>query len=311
MSAIQFLISGGMANLGGDLPQEQREKANKIIKDFALNVKKSGLAYQIPAVFLNVQQCGFLLVGKDTENFHFVFAMESGTQILYRDFSNEGRLELRSLVHGVRLQIGEPIWAFSCPLNTPEDALKESINNAAIEYINTVLESYRNKSKQVSPEALSMPDIASGLEKFRVDYPFTRGKTAFIIMSFVNTEPHSELVKIIKDTLLKHGIMGLRADDKEYMEDLFHNIKTYMYACDFGIGIYDRIVKNDFNPNVSLEVGYMMGMGKNVLLLKDKNLEGLQTDLAGKLYKQFDPYKISETLPLAIEKWLIDKGYAK
>ena len=83
-----------MASLGGDLPQEQREKANEIVKEFALNVKKNGLAYQIPAASLNVQQCGFLLVGKDTENFHFVFAKKSDTQILYRDFSHEGRLEL-------------------------------------------------------------------------------------------------------------------------------------------------------------------------------------------------------------------------
>ena len=116
------------------------------------------------------------------------------------------------------------------------------------------------------------------------------------------------MVDYIKKTLAKHGIKGLRADDKEYMDDLFPNIKTYMHGCDFGIAVFDRITEDDFNPNVSLEVGYMLGMGKNVLLLKDKTLKYLQTDLTGKLYKPFDTTDIENTMPQQIEKWLADKG---
>lgn len=40
----------------------------------------------------------------------------------------------------------------------------------------------------------------------------------------------------------------------------------------------------------------MMGNGKEVLLLKDSALKGLQTDLAGKLYKQFDTLNITSTM---------------
>lgn len=154
-----------------------------------------------------------------------------------------------------------------------------------------------------------MPEIASGLEKFRVDYPIGV-KTAFIIMQFGNTKPHQEIVNCIKDTLKKHDITALRADDKEYMDDLLPNIKTYMHACDFAVAVYDRITEDDFNPNVSLEVGYMLGMGKNVLLLKDKTLKSLQTDLTGKLYKPFDTTDIGNTMPQHIQKWLSDRGLA-
>jgi hypothetical protein len=54
----------------------------------------------------------------------------------------------------------------------------------------------------------------------------------------------------------------------------------------------------------------MLGMGKTVLLLKDKTLKYLQTDLTGKLYKQFDTTDIDNTMPPQIEKWLLDKGFS-
>jgi hypothetical protein len=187
--------------------------------------------------------------------------------------------------------------------------LEEYIQSIVQQYVNTVLQSQQKPNKNISSEAVSMPEIASGLEKFRADYPIGN-KTAFIIMQFGHTKPHQEIVACIKSTLKKHGIAALRADDKEYMDDLFPNIKTYMHACDFGLAVYDRITEDDFNPNVSLEVGYMLGMGKNVLLLKDKTLKSLQMDLTGKLYKPFDTTDIDKTLPQQIEKWLSDRGLA-
>ena len=310
MSAIQFLTSGGMASIGGDLPEEERKTANEIVKSFGGKVKAYALALQVPASLLKVQQCTFLLVAKDTANFHFVFAdAPGGNSINYRNLSTFGRLELQSLVHQIRIEIGEVMWAFSCPLNVALPELEEYIQSIVQQYVNTVLQSQQNPSKSISSEAVSMPEIASGLEKFRVDYPIGV-KTAFIIMQFGNTKPHQEIVTCIKETLKKHGITALRADDKEYMDDLLPNIKTYMYACDFGVAVYDRITEDDFNPNVSLEVGYMLGMGKNVLLLKDKTLKSLQTDLTGKLYKPFDTTDIGSTMPQHIQKWLSDRGLA-
>lgn len=55
----------------------------------------------------------------------------------------------------------------------------------------------------------------------------------------------------------------------------------------------------------------MLGLGKDVLLLKDKTLKSLQTDLTGKLYKEFDTHDVKATLPEQINKWLRDKGYSK
>jgi hypothetical protein len=52
----------------------------------------------------------------------------------------------------------------------------------------------------------------------------------------------------------------------------------------------------------------MLGMGKDVLLLKDMTLKSLSTDLMGRLYKPFDKTNVSGTMHSQIEKWLNDKG---
>ena len=80
-----------------------------------------------------------------------------------------------------------------------------------------------------------------------------------------------------------------------------------MHGCDFGVAIFDRVKTEYFNPNVSLEIGYMMAMGKDVLLLKDSTLSSLQTDLVGKLYHEYDFQNPVETLPIVLNQWIKDK----
>jgi hypothetical protein len=308
VSVIHFFMNGGMASTGGDLPKEDQGIAREIVKSFGEMVRRYALALQVPASVLAVQRCTFLFVAKDTQSYHFVFAdSPGGNRINYRDFSSHGRIELQSLVHSVRIEVGEVVWAFSVGTNLAKPEQEAYLQAIVTQYVNSTLQAQRNTQPKISDEAVALPEIASGLEKFRADYPLGT-KTAFIIMQFGATKPHAAVVSCVKEALKSHGIVALRADDKEYMDDLFANIKTYMHACDFGIAVFDRITEDDFNPNVSLEVGYMMGMGKDVLLLKDSTLRNLHTDLAGKLYKQFDTADVTGTMPQQIEKWLTDKG---
>lgn len=309
MSVIQFFMSGGMASTGGDLSERDQQIAREAVKIFGEKVRRYALMLQVPASVLSVQRCTFLFVAKDTQSYHFVFAdAPGGNQINYRDLARHGRIELQSLVHSVRMEVGEVVWAFSVSTNLAKPDLETYLQTIANEYVNSALQAQTKARPKISDEALALPEIASGLEKFRADHPLGT-KTAFIIMQFGATKPHATVVDCIKNSLKAHGVVALRADDKEYMDDLFANIKTYMHACDFGVAVFDRITEDDFNPNVSLEVGYMMGMGKDVLLLKDRTLRNLHTDLAGKLYKQFDTTDVAGTMPQQIEKWLTDKGH--
>jgi hypothetical protein len=71
------------------------------------------------------------------------------------------------------------------------------------------------------------------------------------------------------------------------------------------------IAAENFNPNVSLEVGYMSTMDKPVCPLKDQTLTTLQADLVGKLYREFDPQDPINTIPPNLYWWLADRRLSR
>ncbi len=151
------------------------------------------------------------------------------------------------------------------------------------------------------------PEIQYSLAKFRNDHP-DASKVAFVMMRFGRTQAHQRIVKAIKDALGPVGITAHRADDKGYHRDLFPNIQTYMHGCSFGIAVFERLEREDFNANVALEVGYMMALGKPVCLLKDRTLTSLHADLGGMLYREFDPQRPTSGIRSGITKWIADTG---
>lgn len=166
-------------------------------------------------------------------------------------------------------------------------------------------------SQMVEPKPLAAfahpPEIGPSLEKLRVKYP-DASKLGFLIMRFSNGKPFEQIVKAIKDTAKKHGLEIIRADDVQFHADLLGHIRTLLHGCSFGIAVYERIEKDEPNANVGLEVGYLMAMNKPVLLLKDKTLPVLHSDLAGRLYTPFDPHDPESSIPDKLTKWLTDNG---
>jgi hypothetical protein len=151
------------------------------------------------------------------------------------------------------------------------------------------------------------PEIAVSLERLRKKYP-DQTKLGFLVMRFADGKPFDQIVEVIKRTADKHGIVVVRADENHFHSDLLGNVRTLMHGCSFGIAVYERIQTNEPNANVGLEVGYLMAMNKPVLLLKDKTVVALQSDLAGKLYQPFDPHDPEKTIPDQLTNWLADKG---
>ncbi len=151
------------------------------------------------------------------------------------------------------------------------------------------------------------PEIAMSLDRLRAKYPDSKN-VGFLVMRFTAAKPFAKIVEIIKKTGEEHGLKIIRADENEFHADLWGNVRTHLHGCGFRIAIYERIETNEPNANIGLEVGYLMAMNKPVLLLKDKTVETLQADLAGKLYKQFDPHDPEGTIPAQLTKWLEDYG---
>jgi hypothetical protein len=150
-------------------------------------------------------------------------------------------------------------------------------------------------------------EITASLANFRKDYP-DNSRLAFVMMRFGTTEAHTKILFGIREALQAHNFIALRADDKQYNDDLLLNILTYIYGCRFGIAVFERIEADDFNPNISYEVGYMAGIGKPVCFLKDRTLKALHSDLIGRLYQSFDTLNCASTIPPVLLKWMSDKG---
>lgn len=148
-------------------------------------------------------------------------------------------------------------------------------------------------------------DLREPLSRFYKDHSDSN-KCAFLMMKYEDSPIQSQIVLKLKNVFNKHGLELLRADEKHYSDDLLTNIRTYMHGCGFGVAIFDRINSEYFNPNVSLEIGYMMALKKPILFLKDITLKSLHTDLVGKLYEEFDFQNYSKTFDKSVTKWLVN-----
>jgi hypothetical protein len=153
------------------------------------------------------------------------------------------------------------------------------------------------------------PEISISLGRLRERYP-DYAKCGFLIMRFAQTEPYRRILRVIEETAQGHGLHVLRADLHDFHGDLLSNVRTYLHGCSFGIAVYERIESEEQNANVGLEVGYLMALNKPVLLLKDRTVPKLQTDLAGRLYRVFDPFDPEGTIPGELTKWFADQGIA-
>jgi protein-tyrosine-phosphatase len=142
------------------------------------------------------------------------------------------------------------------------------------------------------------------------DYPNPR-TNVFVMMRFQDTPQQAAILQTLTEELSHYGLHLLRADQKAYTDSLWANVKAYIHACSLGIAVFEQINDRDFNPNVSLELGYMLAQQKPVALLKEQRLAALPTDLLGHLYKPFDAFNIEATLRPNIKEWLRDVGVAK
>lgn len=165
-------------------------------------------------------------------------------------------------------------------------------------------------NRKTSSENNFPKNLETPISNFFFDNPKEK-YTCFLMMRFGMHDVYNNITNVIKSSCKKYDITCFRADDKEYTNDLFNNVLTYIHACDFGIAIFDRIEEETYNPNVALEVGYMTAIGKPILFLKDRTLKTLQADLVGKLYKEFDPFNLEGSIPKVIDKWLIDQRLIK
>lgn len=135
----------------------------------------------------------------------------------------------------------------------------------------------------------------------------------FFMTRFRNELHHQELSDAVSAAVRAFGLEFLRADNPNLAETLlWQRVQYCMEACHSGVAVFEAIDEDNFNPNVSLELGYMMGLGnRHLLLLKERRLKKLPADLLGHLYKEFDSFSIEPTVLGRIAEWLKSTGDRK
>lgn len=137
-------------------------------------------------------------------------------------------------------------------------------------------------------------------------------KNIFVMMPFRHDidDRYEAIVEILKLEFEKYGFKAWLASDKNIRPQLWDNVASFMLACKYGIAVFTRVEKehrikiDEFNPNVSLELGFFISRGKKVLLLKDQALPKLPTDLVGHLYHEFELNRVKKQLPGIIKQWV-------
>lgn len=155
--------------------------------------------------------------------------------------------------------------------------------------------------------------LESACERFLTDHPDPR-KNVFIMTRYVAGDRLLETIDgELRTVLSRHGLVPLRADDKMYPTDrsLWDNVCVYMICCGLGVAILEDRLRDEFNPNIALEYGFMRALDKPVLLLADRGFRNLRADVIGTLRAEFDITDIEATLRDPVKGWLRDLGIAE
>lgn len=198
----------------------------------------------------------------------------------------------------------------------------EKIEDVFLALIDNNVKVFERRLESLLPQSLK-----DEIKAFRKNHEDK--KTAFIMTSFA--KEHQNTINQIIEVLKKHNITPCLANKEggENHDFLWPNIEVFIHGCDFGIGIYaddsilnggdimdgkeqnkERFKRIRINPNMSQEVGYMLGLQKKVCVLKDIRLDNLPSDLAGKIYVEYDSNNDSD-LEKQLGEWLTNKILAQ
>lgn len=152
--------------------------------------------------------------------------------------------------------------------------------------------------------------VRASLIRFLEDHP-EYDRNCFLMMALGRSPDRSRVYTAIRRVLGDLRFTVLRADQRRYSDDLLTNVETYIHGCAFGISVHERIESETQNPNVALEIGYLLGIGKPVCLLKERTVPSLPVDLMGRLYVEFDLQRLRPSLRESLTRWLEDYRFIR
>jgi hypothetical protein len=101
-------------------------------------------------------------------------------------------------------------------------------------------------------------------------------------------DPVQGVLAAARSSLEERNLHMHLASDRQADDELFGNIAAHMWACKYGIGLFETRFGEEFNDNLQIEVGAMLMAGRRVVLLKDRDTPDMPTDFVGHIYRSVD-----------------------
>ena len=286
----------------GDVTADQELAVHRSLDAFADHVEAGLTALGLsPAVSL-LWQPWHLAVIWDEQSTWCVFTPNTGGTPELHYFARPGvRLVDPGNVAAIvtRDMYWNPVEVIRLPLPGTANAVSE----IAVEARRYVELMERNAMLSRLGDIQGLEHLEPHLRAFLEDHPDPT-RNVFVMMRFHPSPQLTEVYGTIEKTLEARNMTAIRVDARDYSSDLWTNIEVCITGCQYGIAVFEDIDQRDFNPNVALEVGYMLARRKRVLILKEKRLPNVPSDIAGKLYKPWDSYEIQETVSEQVAQWV-------
>ena len=116
------------------------------------------------------------------------------------------------------------------------------------------------------------------------------------------------LISCVKTAVSDAGYEPRLASDREFHPGLWDNVVLYMLGCERGVAIVEDKYRDEFNPNVAMEWGWMRGMRREVLFLVEKDFGNQRADVSGLISKAFDWDDPRDAVRRAVSGWLQPGG---
>lgn len=293
----------GVSTVGGDLSEETQRAVRQLLDRWGDRVLELITAYGLAPPASPLYRPWNLVVVLDAEKIIAVFSPLQGGVALMRwlDLSSQ-IVPPEGIVRDVQVQLGLPVIAVVTLPRAALDGVQVdiSIEAAAQQHFSEVERANRlAKLGDLTGLAHLEPFLRAYLE----DHP-DPDRNVFLMMRFLDTDQMRAIHRSIAEALAERHFHAVRADDRDYTGELWTNIEVCMAGCHLGVAVFEDIEQREFNPNVSLELGYMLGRRRRCLILKERRLPELPTDVMHRLYKPFDMFNIEETLRAQTLRWI-------
>lgn len=120
-----------------------------------------------------------------------------------------------------------------------------------------------------------------------------------------DTDPLAPALENARSILEDYALDFHLAADRNVSDEIWSNVAAWMWACRYGIAFIEDRGKQGLNQNVLIEVGAMLMTGRRCVLLKDRTVDAIPTDLVGHIYKSID-LDDPTTVEAALRQWCED-----